>query len=266
MTPFWSRFMRRRALGHSSTGQGPDYGGSWNRLARHDALNAICDGADADRFEEWGRTHGAKLAPMVQHDARILDFGCGIGRMETYLAPHCREIHATDISSEMLAQARRRLASVPNVHLHQLEGPDLSMFADNFFDFAFAMLVFHHVAKADTYLVLREFGRVLRPGGRFFANFPNLLCERYAAVFHDYALRRERAAHRVRPYTPEEVKVAPRPDGRHGRGALGGRRDRGGGDVQPRVAADRRPTGGAIATGPTAPPRTIPALVLHVPQ
>ena len=68
------------------------------------------------------------------------------------------------------------------------------------------MLVFHHLAKQDTFLVLREFGRVLRPGGRFFANFPNLLTERYGTVFDDYALRRERAAHRVRPYTPDELR------------------------------------------------------------
>jgi len=198
---------RSRGSGPGDQGErAPGYAQSWDHLARHDALNAICDGADEDRFEAWGREHGETLRRLVDPGSRVLDFGCGIGRLETYLAPHCREMHGVDVSAEMLARARQRLTAVKNVHLHQLSAPKLPMFGDGFFDFAFAMLVFHHLAKQDTFLVLREFGRVLRPGGRFFANFPNLLSERYGTVFEDYALRRERAAHRVRPYTPDELR------------------------------------------------------------
>jgi ubiquinone/menaquinone biosynthesis C-methylase UbiE len=198
---------RARGSGSGEPGErAPGYAQSWDHLARHDALNAICDGADEDRFEAWGRVHGETLRPLIAPGSRVLDFGCGIGRLETYLAPHCAEMHGVDVSAEMLARARQRLRGVRNVHLHQLSGPQLPMFGDGFFDFAFAMLVFHHLAKQDTFLVLREFGRVLRPGGRFFANFPNLLTERYGTVFEDYAVRRERAAHRVRPYTPDEVR------------------------------------------------------------
>jgi ubiquinone/menaquinone biosynthesis C-methylase UbiE len=208
-----STWLARLGLGRARGGASADpgdrasgYAQSWDHLARHDALNAICDGADEDRFEAWGREHGTTLRRLIEPGSRVLDFGCGIGRLETYLAPYCREMHGVDVSAEMLARARQRLGGAKNVHLHQLTAPQLPMFGDGFFDFAFAMLVFHHLAKQDTFLVLREFGRVLRPGGRFFANFPNLLTERYGTVFEDYALRRERAAHRVRPYTPEELR------------------------------------------------------------
>jgi len=201
MVHFWSRLRCS-----PSPAGGPAYERSWDHLARHDALNAICDGADAARFEAYGRAHAERLREVIRPDWRVLDFGCGIGRLETYLAPHCRAIDAVDVSAEMLAQARRRLAGVDNVRLHHVPGPDLALFAAGSFDFALAFLVFHHIAKQDTYLILREFGRVLRPGGLFFANFPNLLVPRYTEIFEDYARRRERAAHRVRPWTPEEVR------------------------------------------------------------
>jgi ubiquinone/menaquinone biosynthesis C-methylase UbiE len=206
MTTLWTRLGTLLRLTPAPAHEGPDYQASWDRLAKNDALNAICDGADQEAFERWGREHGDKLRQFLQPDWRVLDFGCGIGRLETYLAPHCREMHGVDISSEMLAGARARLAGTDGVHFHQLSGPALPMFADGYFDFAFAMLVFHHIAKQDAYLVLRELRRVLRPGGRLFINFPNLLSEQYTKIFHDYAMRRERAAHRVRPYTPEEVR------------------------------------------------------------
>jgi ubiquinone/menaquinone biosynthesis C-methylase UbiE len=207
MAGWWSRLRGRQgpAAAQPTPAGAPAYQTSWDHLARHDALNAICDGADAESFEAYGREHAAELRRLLRPDWRVLDFGCGIGRLETYLAGDCREMHGVDVSAEMLEQARRRLAALPNVHLHHLQGPALPMFPDRFFDFAMAFLVFHHVAKQDTYLILREFGRVLRPGGLFLANFPNLLCERYTGVFHDYAVRRERAPHRVRPWTPEEV-------------------------------------------------------------
>lgn len=64
----------------------PGYAQSWDHLARHDALNAICDGADEDRFEAWGRAHGETLRDLIDPGSRVLDFGCGIGRLETYLA------------------------------------------------------------------------------------------------------------------------------------------------------------------------------------
>jgi ubiquinone/menaquinone biosynthesis C-methylase UbiE len=206
--PMASLGSRLRALlgGSAPAGAPPTYGRSWDNLARHDALGAICDGADPESFEAYGREHGERLRALIQPEWRVLDFGCGVGRLETYLAPHCREMHGVDVSAEMVTRARARLAGVGNVRFHQLDGPSLPMFADGFFDFALAFLVFHHVAKQDTYLVLREFRRVLRPGGRFFVNFPNLTAARYTEVFHDYALRRERAAHRVRPYTAEEVR------------------------------------------------------------
>jgi len=182
------------------------YAESWDGLARGDALDAICAGADPESFEASGREHAGQIRRVLEPGSSVLDFGCGIGRIAKYLAPHCRELHAVDVSAEMLARARKRLAGLDNVRLHQVDGPALPMLADGSVDFAYAMLVLHHLAKQDAFLVLREFGRVLRPGGRFFANFPNLLSARYTAVFEEYASRRERAAHRVRPWSPDEVR------------------------------------------------------------
>ena len=53
MTAWWSRLRGRPAAAPSAPAGAPAYATSWDHLARHDAFNAICDGADAARFQRW---------------------------------------------------------------------------------------------------------------------------------------------------------------------------------------------------------------------
>src|SRR5689334_17593466 len=45
-------------------------------------------------------------------DRTALEIGCGIGRIQTALAPRLRESHGIDISGNMIAAARRRCAGL----------------------------------------------------------------------------------------------------------------------------------------------------------
>ena len=76
---------------------------------------------------------------------RVLEIGCGVGRMTRALAGIFGEVHGVDVSGEMIAQGRQLLAGVPNVHLHRNSGVDLLVLGDLRFDFAFSFIVFQHI-------------------------------------------------------------------------------------------------------------------------
>ena len=56
----------------------------------------------------------------LRAEDRVLDIGCGIGRIEKYLAPRVGEMCAVDVSGRMIARARERLAGLPNVRLREV--------------------------------------------------------------------------------------------------------------------------------------------------
>ncbi len=61
---------------------------------------------------------------VVRAPSRVLDYGCGIGRVSARLAPHVGEVVAVDVSTVMLREARERLAGLANVSL--MPAADLS--------------------------------------------------------------------------------------------------------------------------------------------
>jgi ubiquinone/menaquinone biosynthesis C-methylase UbiE len=76
------------------------------------------------------------------------------------------EIHGIDVSDEMVARARRKLAGIPHAHPHHASGSDLALFEDNSFDFVYSYAVFQHIPSAEVvFSYLRETVRVLKPGG-----------------------------------------------------------------------------------------------------
>jgi SAM-dependent methyltransferase len=102
-------------------------------------------------------------------DLRVLEIGCGAGRMTGPLARIFGEVHAVDISSEMIRVARQRLLDCPNVFLYQNNGRDLSVLPGSLVvDFAFSFIVFQHIPSAEIIAgYLREVHRILKPGGLF---------------------------------------------------------------------------------------------------
>jgi SAM-dependent methyltransferase len=76
---------------------------------------------------------------------RVLEIGCGTGRMTRAIAASFGEVHAVDISAEMIAAAKRNLSDLRNVFLHKNNGIDLSEIPDQSCDFAFSFIVFQHI-------------------------------------------------------------------------------------------------------------------------
>ncbi len=100
---------------------------------------------------------------------KILEIGCGAGRVTRALSELFGQVWAVDVSGEMIRQARHALAGCGNVHLLQNNGLDLTTIpGDGSFDFAFSSIVFQHIPSREViYSYVREVRRLLRAGGLF---------------------------------------------------------------------------------------------------
>lgn len=100
---------------------------------------------------------------------KVLEIGCGAGRVTRALADVFGEVHGIDVSGEMIRQARQALAGRSNVFLHRNNGQDLSVLPPGVqFDFAFSSIVFQHIpSRAVIENYAREVHRLLRPGALF---------------------------------------------------------------------------------------------------
>ena len=101
-------------------------------------------------------------------DMRVLEIGCGAGRVTRALAKVFGEVHAVDVSGEMVKLARAALVDCPTAFVYQNNGKDLAALPNLPFDFAFSTIVFQHIPSRDiieTYV--REVQRLLRPGALF---------------------------------------------------------------------------------------------------
>ena len=184
-----------------------DYKFVWNQAASADAHDAILTGSTAESFESSGQSDAAMVGRYLRGEDVVLNIGCGVGRVERYLAPMVRELWAVDVSGEMLRLARKRLEGRPNVHLREVGNRDfLSSFEAERFGLVFSFLVLQHLEKEDAFLYLRDAWRVLKPGGALVTQFPNYLSPAYTRAFVEGAAVEHRSPGRVRASTEAEVR------------------------------------------------------------
>jgi SAM-dependent methyltransferase len=136
----------------------PEASAALYSLGRSDLMDAAAQDI-VRRLRSWG---------LIGPERVVLDLGCGPGRTLAALSQHVRLVVGTDVSTAMLAAARRWLGAPANVCLVQTDGRDLAMFADGVFDLVLAADVFPYLVQCAGDLAARHFaeaGRVLAPGG-----------------------------------------------------------------------------------------------------
>jgi cyclopropane fatty-acyl-phospholipid synthase-like methyltransferase len=105
-----------------------------------------------------------ELEARLDEGARILDLGCGDGRMTRRLAEGF-QVTGVDVSEEQLRLAR---SSVPRATFLHADMTELSVPAGAF-DAVTAFYSFMHVSREDHRELLTRIHRWLRPGGLFLA-------------------------------------------------------------------------------------------------
>lgn len=138
----------------------------WNRVARKYARDPIADPAG---YEATLR----RVQSLLSRDDSVLEIGCGTGTTALRLAGHTRRWLATDVSPEMVAIAREKLAAQPVPPLRfEVADADLSMAGDASQDAVLAFNVLHLVSDLDA--ALGAAAASLKPGGLFISKTPCL--------------------------------------------------------------------------------------------
>jgi SAM-dependent methyltransferase len=152
----------------------------WDERARENARFYVnterTDWTDEDFFESGRRTVREEiLTDMINicqgkdpKQMKVIEIGCGAGRVTRALAEIFGEVHAVDVSGEMVELARQALRGMPNAHVYQNNGMDLGVIPPGEYDFAFSSIVFQHIPSREIIEnYVREVHRLLRPGALF---------------------------------------------------------------------------------------------------
>jgi SAM-dependent methyltransferase len=115
--------------------------------------------------------------PHITPDSVVLELGPGTGRATRYLLPKCREMVLVDYSQIVCDWLERYLKSRGRFRVLKIDDPGLPGVRDNSIDVAIANGVFEHIDPDGMLRFLREFHRVLRPGGVAAFNFDNIMSE-----------------------------------------------------------------------------------------
>lgn len=129
-------------------------------------------------YDIWSDAYDSTPNPVVAMDSRhtiallspqpgelILDAGCGTGRNFSKLERAGSSTIGIDFSYGMLSVARRNLAEIPAVFPLLLADLERTLpFKTGSFDAVLCALIGEHLSELQS--VLREFHRVLKPGGR----------------------------------------------------------------------------------------------------
>lgn len=160
-------------------------------MARLDPLWAICS-RDEAKDEQWDldsffASGVDELAAVMTHPEAqpdrfetALDFGCGVGRIVRALSARFELCYGVDSSAEMIRLARELNRNLENCIFQHKSYPLLEDIRSDSIDFLYSSFVLQHLASEREALdYVREFTRIVRPGGTIVFQLPEALSLRY---------------------------------------------------------------------------------------
>ena len=151
---------------------------NWEAFAQTDPMWAILSVPDKQggkwNPDEFFRSGAIEIeAVLSRGDAlgitikrgKALDFGCGIGRLTQALCQHFETCYGVDIAPTMISEARRFNRFGDRCNYVVNSDPDLRLFPDGVFSFIYTNIVLQHMQPRYSKGYIREFLRVLAPGG-----------------------------------------------------------------------------------------------------
>ncbi|MEM1172101.1 MAG: methyltransferase domain-containing protein, partial [Cyanobacteria bacterium P01_H01_bin.35] len=105
----------------------------------------------------------------IKVEWKVLEIGCGVGRLIKYLREKFAQVDGVDISENMIQFAKQYLADgKQNGEVYVNNGYDLQTLADQSYDFIYSTIVFQHIRSISIVKsYFRETFRILKPGGYF---------------------------------------------------------------------------------------------------
>ena len=137
----------------------PEFHGTLTGLAR-------------EKFFESGEAHIESIFSII-HDRldstfapqRVLDFGCGVGRVLIPLAERCAEVTGVDVSPAMLAEARRNCDQAGARNVRFVQGDDELSNVISEFDLVHTYIVLQHIPVERGERIVKRLASLIAPGG-----------------------------------------------------------------------------------------------------
>lgn len=137
------------------------------------SIRGILDFADVkgfkNRYIDFVQKATIKKNVKFLRGDRVLDFGCGPGRLSSWVAGFkVKEVIGLDITAEMLKKAKSNYFMKRNLRFTGYGG-DKVPFPGAYFDKILSVWVFQHIIDNNSFEgTIREISRVLREGGVLF--------------------------------------------------------------------------------------------------
>jgi ubiquinone/menaquinone biosynthesis C-methylase UbiE len=118
---------------------------------------------------------------------KILDFGCGNGRLLELFPDKNIKYFGADISGKLIDIAQRKYYS-KDIKFQKISNSGKLEYEDNFFNVAYSIAVFHHLPGKDIReATAKELFRVLQPGGILVITVWNLWQKKYRkSIFQNW--------------------------------------------------------------------------------
>lgn len=128
-------------------------------------------------FRDSGKSNTAWIRGFLNghnvdwKDKRVVELGCGAGRMTEFIANDARHVQAVDISAEMLKRLHKRLRHKKNIETLCIIR-DYSVISDISTDLIISFLVFQHTPEDMVERLFQDGHRILKAGGYYFFQIP----------------------------------------------------------------------------------------------
>jgi len=117
-------------------------------------------------------------ANYIKNEDKILDYGCGNGRLLEILKNKNINYTGVDISGKLIKLAKEKYEN-KNTKFIKINSFQSLAFPDDYFNTVFSIAVFHHFPQEYAQKMAKELFRVTKPGGRVIITVWNLEQEKY---------------------------------------------------------------------------------------
>ncbi len=144
------------------------------RASLHQDQNAVLDASNQEnvKFSNIYRDYISKKVILktlsINKDSKVIDFGCGVGRVSKEIAPIVNKIVGLDVSDKMIDVAKQ-INSASNIEYYTVDKKLTEILGENNdFDLMFSYWVFQHISDLKIKELMNEFNSIIKRNGSIY--------------------------------------------------------------------------------------------------